>query len=171
MYKLEIILVNPSEDLFVPELCLTTPEEKEECNRQIFMVTKDYIVTKIVNNRYEGTVDIRTKLDNGAFQWKSIIKSFRTIEDATTFWDIRVNFKHPYRDLERQFNIDRNILSEVNVLDENDNLVSTIHSCNTNKCVRFGNCVSINQGGCFSDLREINANMPKNFHIPIKVVA
>ena len=85
------------------------------------------------------------------------------------WWKLRITLPHPYRDLERQFYIDRNILSEINVIDENDNVVSNIHSCYTNTCIRFGNCVTISQGGCFSDNRLVDFNKPKGFKIPIKV--
>lgn len=165
MFSLEVIFVNPTNNVFVHEICLSTEQEKLDCTNKFFALAGN----KLIDQKSDFSAKTE-ETSNGVWKLTSTIGKFATIKDAVDWFNMLIDFSHPYRKLERQYNIDNNVLSEANVLDMEGNLVHKIHSCNTDKCVRFGNCVTIQQGGCFSDISTINETMPKVFHIMREVV-
>lgn len=166
MYKLEIIFINPFADLFIPDVCLSTPEEREDYLKQRNIILSKYIDPQ----RMELKTDRKT-LANGMYSLRTVCGGFKTPDDAVEWVTERSKVEHPYRNLEIQFIIKHKIMSEINLLDENDNVIKTVHSCVNDTCVKFGNCVDPADGGCFNDINSLNLNMPKAFHIPIRVEA
>lgn len=159
MYILEFLTVNPTKNLFLSDLCLSTEQEKLDCNYKMYAATG-----KLWNPKIGNITRKVISLPNGAYKQQILWSYFNTVEDAIEFFNIRLYFDHPYRKLESQFVKDSNILSEVNILDTDLNIVQIIHSCNTNKCIKYGNCKTLIQGGCFEDVKIIGINLPKYLH-------
>lgn len=160
MYILEFLTVNPTQNLFISDLCLSIEEEKQDCNNKILAKSSHLWDRKIGN--IKRTV---IKLSNGAYQQQTLWSYFNTMEDAEEFFKIRLYYNHPYRKLESDFVKNNNLLTEVNILHSDETLAKIVHSCNTDNCMKYGNCKSLNQGGCFEDVRAIGNNLPKYFHI------
>jgi len=164
MFSLEIIFINPSEDLFVQDVCLSTIEERDEYRQKFANENKKFLV----NEHRIGSLE-RFRRDDGKYQIINCVKYFNTVVDASTYFHNLINYNHPYRTLERQYNIDNNILSESNVIDNNGVVVENLHGCSTNHCIRYGNCVTVDEGGCFTEIENLSRSM-QVFHIPVESV-
>lgn len=153
-------MVNPNQNLFLSDLCLSNEEEKQDCNNKILANSVHLWDRKI------GTIKKTVvPLSNEAYKQQILWSYFRTINDAEEFFKIRLYFDHPYRKLESQFAKANNLLTEVNVLHADETLAKIVHSCNTDNCMKYGNCKTIQQGGCFEDVKIIGRNLPKYFHL------
>ena len=160
MYKLELLIVNPKENLFPIDVCLSTEQEKQDCNNKMVEASSKFWDPKI--GKLKRTF---TPLLNGAYRQEIVWSFFDSITDAEEFFKIRLYFDHPYRKLESQFVKEHNLLTELNILNLDDTIAKNVHSCNTDNCMKFGNCKTITQGGCFDDITKVGQNLPKYFHI------
>lgn len=164
MFSIEIIFINPTEDLFIQDVCLSTVEERDDFRKKFFNENKKLLVNEQVMSNTK-----RFQRDDGKYQYVTYLKSFATVADASTYFNNIINYVHPYRTLERQFNIDHNIVSESNVIDQNGVVVDTLHSCSNDHCVRYGNCVTVYDGGCFTSIENISQSM-QIFHVPVESI-
>ena len=164
MFSLEIIFINPIEDVFIQDMCLSTIEERDDFRKKFVSENKKLLV----NEKLIGDSK-RFKLDDGRYQSITYLKHFATVMDASTYFENMINYVHPYRQLERQYNIDHNIVSETNVIDEHGVFVESLHSCTNDHCVRYGSCVTVYNGGCFTEIEDLSRSM-QVFHVPVESI-
>lgn len=164
MFSLEVIFINPVEDVFIQDLVLSSIEERDDLRKKFFSENKHLLV----NEKLIGTGK-RFQRDDGKYQSITYLNYFDTVLNASTYFQNLINYVHPYRQLERQYNIDHNIISETNVIDENGVVVESLHSCSNDHCVRYGSCVTVYDGGCFTEIEDMAQTM-QVFHVPIETI-
>jgi len=164
MYILEYNIINPKENKFSQESCLSNLDEMKDCRQGFYDQNKHLTV----DGKLHQT---RSKFQRDDSKWQFVLhqKYFASIINAYEYFENFVNYDHPYRKLETKFNIENDIFVEANILDVNGNLIRKTHSCTNKKCVRFGVCRSSDLGGCYSN-PDILTLHDKLYSIPMNEI-
>ena len=140
-YKLEMIHVNRKENLFLFDTNNVPQRAQEIYNKKVKQFQDE---GKLSN--YKRDVR-RFQRNNGDWQWSRTVSDFTTIEDAVQFFSaIRQNDEDGMREMRRKWHNEHVIFAETNVLDENNDIVKVIHSCQNAICEEFGNCSTSTKG-------------------------
>ena len=145
MYTLEINHINLRENLFFHQTDIVTQEQIEELMVPIY---------RKHHNQGSWAKEITIpvgKFKNfqrptGEWQYVTCIEGFVSISAAVDFFKDITSDGTEYRRLRRAWHQENGILNETNILDENGNMVESIHACQAHKCIRFGSCPSQGSG-------------------------
>jgi hypothetical protein len=159
-YTLEINHINPTENLFFWQTNILTEAQIKNYLHPI--VAKHQALGAWADPNYSYYNKTRKIFQRPTGEWQSvnITKNFVSVRAAAEFFKDLIADGTDVRTLTREWQQQHGILNETNILDNDNNIIEVIHSCQAHKCLRFGTCPSQGSGCTVVELTSNNNVYP-----------
>jgi hypothetical protein len=173
MYLIEIVLINHNNNIFFDEETQYTESQKQELEL-LFNKWQEPVRHSIYKHKLEAIHFPPVQRSDGSWVKVTRLGHFISISALQKYWDAFYADFEPWSrgeinsvlDIKKNWQTERKITTEANIIHADGGFISTIHSCHQKICGREGGCTDEN--ACHSIPQE---KLYKSYRIPLSSIS